>query len=107
MSQRLWACVALALCASLNAHAQTTASPTTQSPAPGLTRAQVLEDLKQWHASGMTYIAHPSGYGDSRESMEYQRYLQRSSNPSVATKQPQPMSEPAQTASSQSPVPQP
>lgn len=102
MSQRLWVCLALVLGASLNAHAQTSPSLGTPGTSSSLTRAQVLEDLKQWHAAGMTHVAHPSGYSDARESVAYQRYLQ-----AVAAKQARPMTESAQTASSQLPELQP
>ena len=75
MYYRTLACAALALGVSAVAQAHNDAAANTATQ--GLTREQVLEDLQQWHASGMTFVPHPSGYSDASQSPEYQRYLQQ------------------------------
>lgn len=62
------------------AHAQSapmSLSSSARSTDAELTRAQVLQDLQQWHAAGMSFVPHPVGHSDSAYSPEYQRYLQR------------------------------
>lgn len=75
MYYRTLACAALALGVSAVAYAHNDFDADTATQ--GLTREQVLEDLQQWHASGMTFVPHPSGYSDAAQSPEYQRYLQQ------------------------------
>lgn len=99
MYYRILACAALALGASAGVQAQDVS--TANAAAQGLTREQVLEDLKQWHASGMTFVAHPSGYSDAAQSPEYQRYLQQSHATAQAKADKVPA---AQTAASEAPA---
>ncbi|MBD7961095.1 MULTISPECIES: DUF4148 domain-containing protein [Comamonas] len=74
MRYRLFSLAALALGMASVVHAESPVSPDRASQ--GLTREQVLADLQQWHAAGMSFVAHPSGYSESAQSPEYQRYLQ-------------------------------
>lgn len=73
---RIFSCAALALGLVSVAHAESSSASSTRGTAPELSRAQVLEDLQQWHAAGMSFVPHPLGYSDSSQSPEYQRYLQ-------------------------------
>ena len=99
MIERFLAGAAMVLAASAGVQAQE--APAVKTAAQELSREQVLEDLKQWHASGMTFVAHPTGYSDAAHSLEYQRYLQQSR----ATAQVETASaSAAQTAASESPA---
>ena len=102
MYYRTLACAALALGVSAVAHAHNDAAVNTATQ--GLTREQVLEDLQQWHASGMTFVPHPSGYSDASQSPEYQRYLQqRQAAAHIKAAE----ADAAQTAASEAPTKQP
>ena len=94
--RRIFSCAALALGLVSVAHAEGSTTSSTRGTAPELTRAQVLEDLQQWHAAGMSFVPHPSGYSDSALRPEYQRYLQmrqskteKSETLAATTEQPQ------------------
>lgn len=102
MYYRTLACAALVLGVSAVAQAQNVSAANTATQ--GLTRQQVLEDLKQWHASGMTFVPHPSGYSDAAQSPEYQRYLQQRQ---AAVQAKAVEADAAQTAASEVPAKQP
>lgn len=102
MNYRTLACAALALGVSAVAQAHNDAAANTATQ--GLTREQVLEDLQQWHASGMTFVPHPSGYSDAAQSPEYQRYLQQRQ---AAAQAKAVEADVAQTAASEAPTKQP
>lgn len=76
-----WMGAAIAVCAMGAAHAQSNVQSSENVSAP-LTRDQVVRDLEQWHAAGMSFVPHPAGYADAAQSPEYQRYQQAQQAPS-------------------------
>ena len=83
MRYRLFSLAALAFGMASVVHAE---SPTVPNGASqGLTREQVLADLQQWHAAGMSFVAHPAGYSETAQSPEYQRYLQLQQSQATGT----------------------
>lgn len=78
-----WMGAAIAVCAMGAAHAQSHVQSSQNVSAP-LTRDQVVRDLEQWHAAGMSFVPHPAGYAEAAQSPEYQRYQQAQQAPSGA-----------------------
>ena len=70
-----WMGAAMTVCAMGAAHAQSNVQSSHNASEP-LSREQVVKDLQQWHAAGLTFVPHPAGYVDAAQTPEYQRYQQ-------------------------------